>query len=155
MQRHAGAANFVDERFATELELVVIRRTKRRLGGSRKDQIRDFEIAHRAVIRSGQRIDFFGDPQRPFARLVARSDIANQRGVNFIAGDHDGVVADLRAFDARESAGNHNKRIRRSNQEAELLQRADFVSGLRDRVLQLALPFGRRGFERRFVFRFL
>jgi len=61
MQRHGCAADFVHELLATRLNFIQIRRTKRCVGGSGKNQIRDFKIAHRPVIWRGERVDFLCD----------------------------------------------------------------------------------------------
>jgi hypothetical protein len=59
MQRNRCATDLVHQRLAARLEFFEIGRPERRLGGSRKNEIRDFEIADRPIVRRGNRIDFF------------------------------------------------------------------------------------------------
>ena len=137
MQRHGGAADLFHQRFTFRPQFFQIRRTKLRVSRSRKNQICHREIAHRPIVGSRERIDFLRDAQRCFANFVRRPCITNDRGIN-TASCHDYcIIADLRASRGCESGRNHNVRISRANEEAELLQRVDLFAQLHTRVAQL------------------
>ena len=63
MQLDSRAADFLDQLLTPALEFFQIGRTKLRIGCSRKNQIRHFEIAHRPIIRRCLRINLFPDPK--------------------------------------------------------------------------------------------
>ena len=143
MQGRARAADFVDQRFAAELELVVIGRPERRIRRARKNDVGDFEVIDRAVVRGRDGADFLRDAQRGLARFVRRSDVADDRRVNRVAGNDERIITDPCALRAREPTRNDDERIRRADEETELLQGADLVPRLRNRAFQF--PFAVRG----------
>ena len=61
MQWYARAANFLYERFAAVVDFVQVRGTKRLLSRSREDDVTDLQIAHRTIVGSSERIQFFCD----------------------------------------------------------------------------------------------
>jgi len=63
MQRHGRAADFINQSLAARLNLVQVRRTKWFVSRSRKNQISRLEVAYWPVVRGGQRVNLFRDPQ--------------------------------------------------------------------------------------------
>ena len=63
MQLDSRAADFVGQLLTPVLEFFQIGRTELRIGCSRKNQIGDFEIAHRPIIRRRLWINLFRDPK--------------------------------------------------------------------------------------------
>ena len=116
MQRHARAADFLDQCFATRLKFVQIRRTKRLVGCSGKNQIRYFQIAHRPVVRSGESVNLFGNPQRCFPNSVVWPDVAHDCRINCIGENDQRIISDLGSVvPVRKRARHDDVGIGRSN----------------------------------------
>ena len=122
MQWHARAADFVDQLLTVLRKLVQIGRAKLRVGRSRENQVRHFQIADRPIVRRRLRIDLLRNPKRSFANFVVRSDVANDGWINSIAINHHRVISSLdRIFSMRERARNHNVGIGCADEKAEFL----------------------------------
>ena len=122
MQWHARASDFVDHLLTVLRKLVQIGRAKLRVGRSRENQVRHFQIADRPIVRRRLRIDLLRNPERSFANFVVRSDVANDGWINSIAINHHRVISSLnRIFSMRERARNHNVGIGCADEKAEFL----------------------------------
>ena len=126
MERNACAPNVGNQLFAALLQFLQIRRTPARICRSGENEIRDFEVAHRAIVRGRLGVDFFRDTQRRFTHFVGRPGIADNRRINFGAGNHERVIANLRAGRGSESHRDHDIRVGRTDEEAELFESVDF-----------------------------
>ena len=147
MERHSRAPDFVDQSLTGRLELLQIGRSELRIGRSRKNQIRHFQITHRPAIRRRLRIDLFRNPKRGFSHFVVRPNVANDRGINSITEDDERVVASFSAFlFMRERTRNDDVGIGRADEETEFLQRRHFGAQLGDCVAQIALAICGRSF---------
>ena len=154
MERHSRAPDFVDQFLTGRLKLFQIGRTKLRIGCSRKNQIRHFQIAHRTVIRRRLWINFFRNPKGGFAHFIVRPNVAHNCGINSVAKNHERVIARFRGVASmRERTWNYDVGIGRPDQETELLKRRDFRAQLGDCIAQIALAIGRSGLGSGFIFR--
>ena len=146
MQRHGGAADFIDKFLTACFDFVQIRRPERCVRCSLKNQIRHFEIAHRPIVRRRQYVDLLRDAQRCFANLVVRANVADNCRVNGTTKNDQCIIAGFgRLAAARKSARDHDVGIGCADKEAEFLERALFSMQLRDCVAQIALSFRRGG----------
>ena len=144
MQRRGRATYFIDERLATRLDLVQVRRAKRKICCSWENKIGNFEVAHRPIIRCGECVNFFGDAQRCFAGFIIWSNIAHDCWINSVAENNDHIISNFRTISsAGESTWNNDVWIGRADQKAESLQGRDLIAQLRDRRPQLALSLWR------------
>ena len=127
MQRHRRAADFVNQLLTPFLQFFQIRRTKLRIGRSRKNQIRHFQVAHRTVIRRRLWINLFRNPKGGFAHFIVRPNVAHNCGINSVAKNHERVIARFSSVvSMRERTWNYDVGIGRANEETELLERRDF-----------------------------
>lgn len=89
-----------------------------------------------------------GDPQRGFACLVIRPNVADDRGIDRVPKNDQGVISHLGSIlPVRESARNYDVRIRGADQETKFLKRAGFSAQFRDRIAQFAFALGSSGLE--------
>ena len=131
MQRDARAADFLDQCFATRLKFLQIRRAKRLVGRSGKNQIRYFQIAHRPVIRSGQCVNLFRDPKRCFPNPVVWPDVAHDCRIHCIGENDQRIISDFRSVvPVRKCPRHDDVGIGRSDQKAGFFQRRDFIAQL-------------------------
>ena len=122
MQRHARAADFLDQCFATRLKFFQIRWTKWLVGCSGKNQVRHLQIAYRPVVRSRQSVNLLCDPQRCFPNPVVWPDVAYDCRVHCIGENDERIVSDFGSvIPARKRARHDDVGIGRSNQKAGFL----------------------------------
>ena len=127
VQWHSRASDFVYECLAARLNLIQIRRSERRVGRAGKNQVCDFEIAHRPAVRCSRSVDFLGNTQRRFAHFVIRPNVADQRRINSIGENDQCVVSHFTGVAVmREAARDDDVRVGRADQETEFPERADF-----------------------------
>ena len=154
MERHSRAPDFVDQLLTLFLQFFQIRRTKLRIGRSRKDQISHFQIAHRTVIRRRLWINLFRNPKGGFAHFIVRPNVAHNCGINSVAKNHERVIARFSSVvSVRKRARNHDIRIGCTDEKAEFLERGHFRAQLCDRVAQISFPIGRSVSGGEFIFR--
>ena len=96
--RRARHDYFIDERLATRLDLVQVRRAKRKICCSWENKIGNFEVAHRPIIRCGECVNFFGDAQRCFAGFIIWSNIAHDCWINSLAENNDYIISNFRTI---------------------------------------------------------
>ena len=87
MQRYAGAADFLNQRFAARLKFFEIRRPDQLVCCSGKNYVGHFKIAHRAVVRVGKCIDLFGNAQRCLSGFIIWAHITDHGRINRISKD--------------------------------------------------------------------
>ena len=144
MQRHARAADFFHQRFATGPDFFQVGWSEGRIGGLGKDEIGHFQIAHRPAVGGGERVDFLGDPQRRFAHLIVRPNVSHDRGIELIAkSNHRVVTHPAGIFCPRENARQHDVGIGRRDQKTEALERIDFAPHPLDPDAEIAISFHR------------
>jgi len=131
MQRHARAADFLDQCFAARLKFLQIRWTKWLVGCSGKNQIGHLQIAHRPVVRSRQSVNLLCDPQRCFPNPVVWPDVAHDCRIHCIGENDQRIVSDFGSvIPMRKRARNDDVGIGRSNQKARFFQRRNFIAQL-------------------------
>ena len=80
------------------------------LGGAGEDEVGDFEITLGTTVGGGFGVDRFSHEQGGFTHLLGRTVVATDGGIDFIAINHDGIVAHLGSVFVRGGVASEQQR---------------------------------------------
>ena len=116
MQWHACAPDLFNERFTARLELFQVRRAGWFVSRSRENHICHFQIAYRAIVWCGKRVDLFGYAQRRFSNFIVWSDVAHDRRINRVSENDQRVISNLNGIaGVHKCTWHHDKGIGRAD----------------------------------------